>query len=382
VCDGGTVQVTAHLTEDRLYARNEAAEITFTAQGRGDVHMRFHADAGGRFRERADRVFWSPGGGEAGDVDWPWWSGPVTVTVTGVDSHGCQGEATVAVRMAGDVLAAEWDRGYLFALGSDGRPLGRWKQVSDQGLGAIVALPPARTGGFAAVLRGRGDEQPLRIVRLDAHGSITADFELTDHAVQPLYTDGKEPSHLVWDPRHQEVLADGGNHDRVYRWNARGEFEDAIQIPGNDSTYNDQPVGFGVLGDGTVIVGHENERKLYALTDGGPMLWAEVVAPPQVLASSHDGGIAGCSYEGNDTYYYRYDAQGREAHHEQVYLESVRALAPFRDGYLGGDLLGGRLYYLNADLVIQDDTDLFRQTHSFDDLESVGGFVWLDLPGE
>ena len=191
-CGDDGPAITAALVDDRPYHRGEAVEITVEVDR--DAEMSFEADEGGRFTPRADRVFWAAAGGEPGDVDWPWWTGPVEVTVRATTGDGCTSTASVAVTLYGDVILGDLSRSYLFAVGSDGPRLGRFRQVTERGIEDAILLPDR---GFAVILGDDGDE-PAFIRRLDADGDMLLDFAAVDEAGAPLWAHD-EPEHLLYE---------------------------------------------------------------------------------------------------------------------------------------------------------------------------------------
>ncbi len=374
-CGDDGPDVSAALSEDRPYHRGEAAEITFTVDR--EAEMSFEADHGGRFTPRADRVFWAAGGGEPGDVDWPWWTGPVEVTVRATDGNGCTATAIVAVTLYGDVIVGDLSRSYLFALGSDGRRLGRFRQVTERGIEDAILLPDR---GYAVILGEDGDE-PAFIRRLDEQGDMVLDFDAVDSGDNPLWAHD-EPAHLLYDPIRELLWVDNGLDSYVHRFRLDGTWVDRVLVPGHNN-FNDETIGFAQLGDGRVLVAHDGGDEVYAIgPDDVPVIFAEVEQDVTTLASDHEGGVVVVQGDRNSVVWMAFLANGRECVRQEFYQSpDADHLVTFRDGYLYTHNSGGHVRYLDRQLRPVDEEDApFRQMTDFDDFRSVQGPMWLHAP--
>ena len=372
-CGADGPVVSASLVEDRPYHRGEAAEIDFEVDR--EAEMSFEADHGGRFTPRDDRVFWAAGGGEPGDVDWPWWTGPVAVTIRATDADGCTAVATVHVTLYGDVLLGDLSRSYLFAIGSDGRRLGRFRQVTERGIEDAILLPDR---GFIVILSEDGDE-PAFLRRLDENGDVVNDFSTIGTGGAPLY-DHAEPKNVIHDPVRDLVWVDNGADSHVHRFRLDGTYVDRIKIPNNDSAFADDTLGFAQLPDGRVLVGQADRRKLYAIGDDGvPQIWTELEAEPIGMETDHEGGVVVVMQSGNDVIWMAFQADGRERVRQEYFQSPFgNHLIPFRDGYLYTTNSNGRARYLDRQLrEVEDEAAPYRQMTDFDDLRSAQGPIWL-----
>ena len=371
--------VTATLVEDRLFTRADPVEIRFEADTGGEaiaVTWQFEADRGGRIRERADHVFWAAGGVDPGDVPWPWWTGEVEVTVSGGTPGGCVARDHVRIRLAGDVLVAEGSRGYLFAYGSDGRSLGRFRQVSDLGLRAVIRVPEAEGGGLLISTRARADRPP-EIHWIDREGGpIVDDFEMTDLIGEPIYEDDDSPRHLAWDPNRREIVGDQVGDRRLARWNLRGEFVGFHTFPCERSCTG-QSVGLGVFGDGGVVAGLERQRDLYVVDADGPRAYTETESDIWAVAPGRNGQVVVVSQAGNDISYTAYDTGGGT--HAQVEFFNITAdyLIPFLDHYLATAGRGISIVRRHQPDLSLPDPYQWQQDPNFDDISWAAGLVWL-----
>ena len=377
----GCVPPTVHaeLVEDRLYRRREPVEITFRVEPAGDWQMSFAADPGGRLTGRADRVFYGTGGEEPDDLPWPWWTGPVQVTLTARSDDGCTGQTTVPVRVAGDVLVADLGRSHLMMVGSDGQVLGRFAQVTDRGLRAVTLLPLEQGGELLVSIRGR-DGQPPLIRRLDRTGATVNDFETTNLAGEALWPTDRMPLQLAWDPINHLVVANEAPGGLLHRFTALGEYVDSLEVPDGPGSFNDRTYGFAVLGDGTLLAGRADGRNVYRLLDGAFEAFTQCPDGCTAMGDALDGGaVIGAGNE-NDVEWFHVDLLGRDRWQREDFLGfDPQSFHPFADGYLAVPNGGSRIVYLDAELNVAAAEDTpFRLQGNFDVLPQPEGLVWLN----
>jgi hypothetical protein len=376
----GAVSVSARLADDRLYRRDEPAEITFTANAAGGPpRMRFAADAGGRFTERADRVFWAGGAGEETDVPWPWWTGPVRVTVTAADARGCSASATVDVTLAGDVVLTDGERPSPMVYGSHGAYLGRLPLVGDgRGLHAATVLPDSEGRGLV-VTQWAHDGQPPAFRRLDERGRVVGELEPTDLAGERIFPAGDRPTALAWWPARREVVAAGAAEGRVPRWRADGTFAGEYEVPLDHGGGSHEPVGFGFRGP-ALAVGRDLNNRVFALhpDDGGatPLFDVGEGFDDLVrLAPGHGGSILAVASRAGVWRIERFDGGG-VLDGTAVGVQGVISVVPFVDDYLVLDQNGARVMgrAVSENLGLAPEWDRGHPP----DLRTRSGLVWLD----
>ncbi len=367
--------VRAQLVAEGPFTRGDAVEIRFEIEPPGDYALRFEAEPGGRFVERADHVFWSAGANEAGDVDWPWFSGEIGVRVL-ADAGGCVGSAEVQVRLVGDVLLSDGLGGAIYTYGSDGRYLGRYAQVIEgRVLGALVALPEAAGGGVLVAVSPEGGREEALLIQLDAHGQELRRWENRNLAGIPLWADREAPRHLMWWPERGELLADNGPRSEVYRFDEQGRYLGAYALPG-DGQFSRESIGFALVG-GRAVAGTAQRDRIYYLD----------VEPPELMVEAGDGfdDLVGlCSgYEdsvlalmrrgGNEARAYAYDARARETAMGFLRGQTLHCL-PFMGGYLMLDANGLSQRHANLDLFDEPDFDEPAPVN----IGTRAGFTWLN----
>ncbi len=373
-CAGALPVVTATLVEDRLYHRAEAVEVRYTVDQEAEVTL--SAPEGGRFTPRDDHFFWAAGGGEMGDVDWPWWTGPVTLTVT-ANANGCIGEATVQAQLAGDVLVADWSGSYLFTLGSDGRRLGRFRQIGEQGLTAAIKIPSAHGGGFAVVMRPRNGED-AQVRKLTREGDMDVDFEMLGSDGLPLYPEGRRLDQIAFDPVNGYIVGDNGVGDTLVRWDLQGQFVDRIQLPG-DNNFNDHTTGLAAFADGTMLAAKDSRTAVYAISPGGEVqIFTDPSCEVSAIGPGQDDTVILVCGNQNEVDYFRFDRNGRELAHNEAWQADARHIIPFMNGYLQSGSSSSRLKYRNAALEeVESEDSPFQQDHDFDDISTAAGVIWL-----
>ena len=374
------IEVQAALIDARTVTRDEAAEIHFSApNAHAPVHYRFESDVGGIFTEREDRVFWAAGGPDDEDaVDWPWWTGPVRITVHGIDADGCRGQATVTVTLGGDVLLGDALRGTLFAYGSGGRYLGRFTQVTPaRGLGALLALPQDAGGEVLAVVGFQAQEGPARIRRIARDGRVLGDFEHTDLAGSPLWEAGNDPRQLIWWADRGEVLADMAKNGRVIRFNPQGEYLGELILPRRDEN-NPPTIGFAMVGDRPVAANSVTERLYYLDRDPPELMVIAGNGFERVigLTTGYDGQVVAVLQNGGQEFRLAsYDSFAEERASAPLTSET-HYVRRFGGGYLSLDLNGFTLR--RPDLAPTAPLDQRWDEIAPVNIGQRGGFVWLD----
>ncbi len=274
--------VTAELISEGPFTRADAVEIAFTVEHPTDVHLVFEAmtpdgGPGGRFVEREDRVFWSAGGNDLPeDVDFPWFTGEVTVRVV-ADGGGCVGSAEVQVTLVGDFVVTDSIAGGLFTWGSDGRYLGRYGQLLEgRGLGAMLPLPEAAGGGLLVVIGKEGGRPRTELVHIDREGARVREWENRGLAGEELWDDSKrQPNHLLYWAERGEVLMDNAPEGAIHRWDLEGTYLGTYQLPQERPEYS---IGFAMLEGRPVAGSRANDRLYFIDTD-----------PPELLFDTGDG---------------------------------------------------------------------------------------------
>lgn len=379
VCEGPAPVVRLRkVTEGDRFTRADAVEIAYEVEPAAEVV--FSAAPGGRFVEREASVFWSAGGEDGEhDVDWPWFTGPVTVTAKATDGAGCVGEATIDLTLVGDVVLTDALRGTLLTYGSDGRYLGRYAQVIEgRGLGAVIAMPTAGGGGVLVVVGPEG-ERLAGMKQLGADGQLVREFENRNLAGIPLWAGGRGPNHLMYWPARDEILADNGAEGRIFRFDLEGQFIGEYVLPG-DGQFSRESIGFGLVGDRAVAGTGQRERIYYL--DNEPPEPAELMVEAGdgfdslvAVGSGHDETVVALMRRGgNEFRAYAYDTRARET--AMLFLRAeTRYIVRFMGGYLTLDLNG--LTLRGRDLhAIEEDWDARADIN----IGSRGAFAWLDPP--
>ncbi|MGK0359767.1 MAG: hypothetical protein ACI9U2_002073 [Bradymonadia bacterium] len=92
----------------------------FAFEYRADLDAQVELSAPyGEFQRQGSMVEWAPRGGNPGDLPWPWWTGPVELTVT-ARLGACSVEERFSVVVTGDVLLFDGVDGAIWVVGSGG----------------------------------------------------------------------------------------------------------------------------------------------------------------------------------------------------------------------------------------------------------------------
>jgi len=380
MCEAAPPVVRLSVTsEGGPFTRGDAVSIAFETDRPAEVA--FTSTPGGRFVERADHVFWSAGGEDAeGDVDWPWFTGPVTVTATARDADGCVGEASVDIVLAGDVVLTDALRGTLLVYGSDGRYLGRYAQVIEgRGLGAIITMPRSAGGGVLVAVGPEGGRR-AEMKHLGPGGELVRDFESTDLAGIPLWAEGEGPRALLYWPARDEILADNGDEGRIFRFNPAGEYLGDYVLPG-DGAFGRESIGFGLVGE-RAVAGVGQRERIYYIDSPDPPEAAELMVEAGdgfdsliAVGSGYDDTVVALMRRGgNEFRAYAYDTRARQTAMTFLRFET-RYITRFLGAYLTLDLNGFALRGLDLQ-TIEEDWDEIADIN----IGTRGGFAWLDPP--
>ncbi|MFN3198872.1 MAG: hypothetical protein ACE366_10735 [Bradymonadia bacterium] len=354
--------------------------ITLSADGVETLELVAEAVEGGTLTSVGDTVRYTPGS----DLQWPWWTGPVTVQVEGLRPDGtCAGRVEVQIPVWGDVLIGDGRTGAILAYGSDGRRLGRFAQGTENGVHDIIALPESQGGGF--VVSGRGsNEQPAEVIRLGPDGRRLTDFTMTDFEGNPLYDNmyNYGPFHLIWDANRGVLLGDNVAYGMIPQWNLEGEYLGSLQLPEDGSDFNNRKVsvGFALDDEGHVIAGRAGRHKLWRLPmDGDPVIFVQVDHELETIANGGGDEIMVHHAWGNDSYYMTFDSAGRGLAGPVEYFNVYkRYITRFRSGYL---LNNGRtsayVTYMNAELAFPSDERWQEWVGDGGDLDTGAGLLWL-----
>lgn len=315
----------------------------------------------GQFRRDGTAVEWAPRGGNPGDLPWPWWSGPVELTVAAV-AGGCRVEERLSVDVTGDVLLFDEVDGAIWVIGSDGRLLGQWIDVPGNGVTAmahapgrdlLVAVRQPNAAGHHLI--HRLTERGELIATLDADDFTTGDGLLLGAArsiqVLPnglITASSRLESDLpFWDldGRLQHRLAMGGPVSALGRLGARAIFAvgDAPQIIGTDGLEPPVEVGRNAVAPQAIFALHDTTE--FMMVIGAD--WRSLV---------------------------RY-SMGEYVNLRPPPVDSdVRAVTRFRDGYLVYDLRNRRLRHYDASFAHQVVPGFDPDVRPF----TVAGLLWLD----
>ena len=382
-----TLAVTARIEAAESISRSDAVEILYTAPA-GTTISAFAAE-GGLFTQRRDgALFYSPGGSVNGDdeLQWPWFTGAVNITVRAVDAEGCRGEAETSVVVAGDVLASDLTSGGIFALGSDGRVIGRYRQGGNRGASDLILLPEAVGGGFVYATPGYADEPPT-LTRLTAEGRRDpAVFQMETNARTPLYEDGEGPKRLIFDTERQELLGDNGYAGSVHRWSLDGSYVghwDAPAEEGRSPAYY-RTLGFARLPDGRIVFGVQDAPELYTLDNGRVDLFTQFEIGLTCLGAGADGSVVASGHDGSTVLFVRLDADAAELGRAEVSrdYEAVN-LIPFRSGYLHSEASSYTLRFHTGDLQVPENQDDYwaQDYMNRNGLDNARAILWLDRNG-
>jgi hypothetical protein len=376
--------VTARIDQQGNLTRSDAIEIHYTAPE--GTTLSAHSPEGGLFTQRRDgTLFYSPGGRINGETElrWPWFTGTVHITVRATDPRGCRGEASTSVIVDGDVLVSDSSSGGIFAVGSDGRVIGRYRQGGVRGASDLVLLPESVGGGFAYATSGYGDDPPS-ITRLNADGGKDpARFQMESNARVPLYEDESGPLHLIFDAAANELLGDNGYGGAVHRWTLDGTYMgswDAPVDPGSGPA-DRRPLGFARLADDRIVFAIAGGRDVFSVADGRIEPFLRFGTSITVLAAGADDTVIVGGRPATPTLLVRYDANTSEVGRAEISGEDrPQKLTPFRGGYLRTEPSSYALVFHTADLdVPENQSDYWAQDYmNRNGLESADGFVWLN----
>ncbi len=377
--------VTAEAVAHDALSRSDAVEIRYTAPAGARIDGL--AAEGGLFTlQRSGKLFYSPGGSINGnnELEAPWTTGPVHVTVRATDAQGCRGEGETTVLVDGDVLASDGPSGALFTLGSDGRVIGQWRGGWPRGADALLRLPAEVGGGFVLAVPGYADEPPAveRIESARPDGDV--DFEMRTLSQEALYPDDEGPRGLIFYPEGDEgrgeILGDNAPKGLIYRWALDGSYLGFYGQGAAGGTNGPRSMGFARLSDGGIVFGLRDQRALFVLRDGEVFDFHQFETGVECLGQGHDGTVVVCGSEGTPMIWARYGADAeRLARLEGAQIYPPRMVGPFRSGYLRIDPSGFAMTYLAADLTepADDESPWVQNYQERNGLEYPRAFVWL-----
>lgn len=312
---------------------------------------------------RDGRVFeWAPRGGSPGDLPWPWWTGPVELTVT-VGHPGCTATERFAVNVVGDVLIFDEVSGVIWTLGSDGQLLGQWVQVPGNGVTALALGRADRT--LLAAVRQVDAEGRYVIHRLDADGMISATLEADDFRTGLRALAAPAKSIVVL--RDGRIVASGGGEDALPYWGLDDRIERLAPVGGVVSV-------LGAL-DGRVVYGLRDEAELYTVFDDARINRLNNRGPvPNALFALHSRAEL-LYVHGPD-----WDRMIRYTNEQFADLlpapqgTDIRAWTPFSAGYLTYDRINRRLRRYDTRLRSAIDPRFDLDIPAI----TVGGLLWLN----
>jgi hypothetical protein len=382
--DCEALAVTARIEQQGNLTRSDAIEIHYTAPEGTTISAA--SPEGGLFTQRRDKtLFYSPGGSINGpsELRWPWFTGTVHITVRATDARGCRGEAETSVVVDGDVLVSDASSGGIFALGSDGRVIGRYRQGGVRGTSDLILLPESAGGGFAYATPGYDDDPPT-ITRLGADGrKDPAQFQMETNAHAPLYPDGSGPQRLIYDAAENELLGDNGYGGAVHRWTLDGAYQgswDAPTDPGS-GPMDRRPMGFAHLADGRIAFAIEGSRDIFTLLGGRIELFARFETGITVFGAGAEDTVIVGGRPGSPTLLVRLDADASEISRAEVSSDDrPQKISPFRSGYLRTEPSSYALVFHTGNLEVPENQDDYwaQDYMNRNGLEGADGFVWLN----
>lgn len=328
------VQVTNNA---EVVRRNESVDMRVTAIEGAEIE--YSSSAGGAFLDLEGGKLWIA----RDDVDWPWFTDRITLTVT-ARFEGCQQDRQIQVTLLGDLLVADVLSGRLDVFGSNGTPFGQWRLIDQTGIGAMARMPD---GGFVVGTRGR-ENDPDRmpeIIRLNANGEEILRFEMTDQAGQDIFTRVIEHLHV----RDGLVIASNTTDDMIRWFTFEGELVRSVDC---DCGWIEALAPRG----GTVVFSRNRERPVYEV-QGDDTLDIVARASGEVygLHPLPDGTTLMVT-DANRNEVELLDAGGRILPMQDPPINhSINALTRFDEGYIALSQRSSRLVELDANLVFIED---------------------------
>lgn len=313
--------------------------------------------------QREGPIFeWAPRGGNPGDLPWPWWTGPVELTVI-AGAPGCTVTERFTVEVVGDVVIFDEVSGVLWVLGSDGRLLGQWVQVPGNGVTALAVGRSPRT--LLAAVRQVDARGRYLVHRLDDQGAVIATLEPDDFRTGARTL--ANPARAIVILSGGQIVAAGGGEDALPFWGRDDRVEALVPVSGAVATLGgwDGKAAY-TLRDQTEVLALTPDARLQRLGNAG--------LTPNALFRLHDPAellfVAGAEW----------NRLGRYAMGEFVDLipppqgTDVRAWTPFGAGYLTYDRQNRKLHRYDERLRSVIDPRFELEIPGI----TVGGLLWLD----
>ena len=315
----------------------------------------------GEFQRNGMTIEWAPRGGNPGDLPWPWWTGPVELTVA-VQQGTCRVEERFDVNVTGDVLVFDEADDAIWVLGSDGQLFGQWIELPGNG---VTAMAHAGAQELLAAVRQPNASGHHLIHRLNTDGEIINTLATEDF--------GTGGGLLLGPARSIQVLPNGlitassMLETSLPFWSADGRLSHQLEVRGPISSLGRLGArAIFSIGDMPQINGTDGAEALVEIGRNAIV--------PQAIFELHDAtqflAVAG----GEWNILVRY-SMGEFANLVPPPPGSdVRAVTRFRDGYLVYDFRNRRLRNYDAGFEHQVVPGFAPDVRQI----SVAGLLWLD----
>lgn len=338
--------------------RNEPVRLSVgVADG---ASLTYSSSAGGAFVEDPQGAQWIA----RDDVTWPWQTDGIDLTVEAALGD-CRVSRSVRVTLVGDLLLGDAVSGQIDVIGSNGTLFGQWRLVDPSGITGLARMPD---GGFLVGIRGPsrdGDNDTPEIVRLDPNGVEVLRFAtISSVDARPLFSGPIYTLHVVGD----EVIAAGIRDSVVHWFSLDGAHLRSVSTDGVWATAVAPHAG-------SVVIGRNGERRLYAPGDGALRVIGEADDVVEGLYPLRDGGVLVVSSPSEDVVE-RLEPAGRIVAAPALPVGyAVSGFTPFDDGYLAISRINNRVIELDAALQVPEEPD-------FTNLGAANprGILWIDRP--
>ncbi len=319
---------------------------SYTVSPFGDPVSNYHDGTGQWKLSQAPKVFFST-------------RFTITVTVMYSCQDGPSSQASVQVKVLGNVLVADYKHATIEALGSNGKHLGQ------------IAGPAVLSGPTDMLLLSSNE---LAVADLSAHrvkvldlqnGTLIRNFADNVPDLSPQYLDRTLDGDLLV----------GFSKNQFFRYSPKGVLQKTITAPHPYGC-----AGLTHLSDGSIIVGTSGSGRQYRFSSDGTSLGlfadpASTADTNSLLALPNDDFLLGGRDFMNDGRLIRLDKQGVVQQTIQPAKLTFYYLRAFKDGYLFHKFFDNVIYFISKQLVVQ--------STPFSSLSSdmvLQGMVWLDNP--